>query len=45
MVAVGGIVWFFRAGDLDWHGSGDWKKEWTYFTAWHEALARGRLPR
>jgi len=44
VAAVGGIVWFFRAGDLDWHGSGDWKKEWTYYTAWQEALARGRLP-
>jgi len=44
VVAIGGIVWFFRAGDLDWHGTGDWKKEWTYNSAWHEALTRGRLP-
>lgn len=43
-VAIGGIVWFFRAGDLDWHSTGDWRKEWTYYTAWQEALARGRLP-
>ena len=43
-MAVGGIVWFFRAGDLDWHITGDWRKEWIYYTAWKEALAAGRLP-
>ena len=39
-----GIVWFFRAGDLDWHATGDWKKEWTYYTAWHDGLRQGQLP-
>ena len=39
-----GIIWFFRAGDLDWHASGDWKKEWTYYTAVREGLRDGQLP-
>jgi hypothetical protein len=39
-----GIIWFFRAGDLDWHASGDWIKEWTYYTAVREGLRDGQLP-
>lgn len=39
---VRGVV--FRAGDLDWHVTNDWLKEWTYATAWQEALRHGRLP-
>ena len=42
--AVAGIVWFYRAGDLDWHATRDWIKEWTYHTALRESLAAGRLP-
>ena len=43
-VAMAGVVWFFRAGDVDWYATQDWQKEWTYHTALRESLSRGRLP-
>ena len=43
-VAIAGVLWFFRAGDLDWHATPDWTKEWAYYTALHESLSQGRLP-
>ena len=42
--AIAFSIWFLRAGDLDWASTNDWLKEWTYATAWQEALRSGRLP-
>jgi hypothetical protein len=42
--SVAGVVWFFRAGDINWHATPDWAKEWTYHTALRESLSHGRLP-
>jgi hypothetical protein len=42
--AIMGVVWFFRAGDLDWAATPDWIKEWTYHAALGESLGRGQLP-
>lgn len=44
VVSVVGVAWFFRFGDLNWHATPDWIKEWTYYTALHESLSHGRLP-
>lgn len=43
-VAVAGVVWFFRGGDVDWFATPDWAKEWTYLAALHDSLGRGQLP-
>lgn len=43
-IFVSGAVWFFRAGDLDWHTTQDWVKEWTYHAALRDSLSQGRLP-
>ncbi len=43
-VAIAGLIWFFRSGDLDWHATQDWVKEWSYHQAWRESLSRGQLP-
>lgn len=39
-----GAVWYFRFGDLNWHATPDWIKDWTYNQALHESLRDGRLP-
>lgn len=44
IVVVTGVVWYFRAGDVDWFATQDWVKEWTYYTALRESLQRGELP-
>lgn len=43
-IATVGVAWFFRFGDLNWHATPDWIKDWTYYTALHESLSHGRLP-
>ena len=43
-VSIVGVAWFFRFGDLNWHATPDWVKEWTYYTALHESFSHGRLP-
>lgn len=42
-VCVGLLVWMLRGGSFDWTRQ-DWQKEWTYFSAWQEALRGGELP-
>lgn len=44
LIALAAIAWFFRAGEIDWQNSRDWKKEWTYYAAIKEAMATHRLP-
>lgn len=42
-VCAGVLVWFLRGADVDWTQR-DWPKEWTYFTAWQEAIRADQLP-
>ncbi len=43
-VCIAGVVWYFRAGNVDWFATQDWVKEWTYYTALRESLAQGTMP-
>lgn len=43
-IGLAGVVWYFRAGHVDWLATPDWIKEWTYYTALRESLDRGGLP-
>ncbi len=43
MSGVAMLVWMFHAGRFPWT-EGDWRAEWTFFSAWKESLRNGGLP-
>jgi hypothetical protein len=38
------LVWFFHAGRIDWQQTGDWGKDWLYYSAARQAVTELRLP-
>jgi hypothetical protein len=38
------LLWFFHIGQFSWDQNRDWQKDWTYYAALKQAVARGEMP-